>query len=120
MKHFGLVLVLLVAASGSAQKLMNWGSTGNDLIALCKDGDDDASSSLPKLLHAANCEGFIYGVVESHPNLCVPDGVTERQMEKMIYAYTDKNPAFLHYPAAVIVYSAMEDGFGTNEKRKCP
>jgi hypothetical protein len=36
-KLFGLALCVLVTASGSAQNLMNWGSTGNDLVALCKD-----------------------------------------------------------------------------------
>ena len=35
MKHFALVLFLL-ATSASAQELMRWTSTGNDLIALCK------------------------------------------------------------------------------------
>ena len=70
-------------------------------------------------MDAANCAGFILGVVESHPNLCVPDAVTQTQMLKMVYAYADRNPKYLNLLGEYIVYSAIADGFGTNAKGKC-
>jgi hypothetical protein len=94
LKRLALILFLL-ATSASAQDLMTWTSTGNDLIALCKKGDTERVS-YTSMMYQANCMGYILGVVESHPNLCTPEGVTQTQVVKMVYAYTDKNPKHLN------------------------
>jgi hypothetical protein len=75
-----------------------------------------SSSRLKTLMHGANCAGFILGVVESHPNLCIPEAVTQTQMLKVVYAYSDRNPKYLNLLAEYIVYYAIADGFGTSVK----
>lgn len=113
-KNLAVVLFLL-STSALAQGLIKWISTGNDLIALCKDGDAEPGD-VTTLMHGANCAGFMLGVVESHPKLCVPLGVTQTQMKKIVYSYADKNPKYLNLLAKFIVYSAIADGFGTGRK----
>jgi hypothetical protein len=113
MKQFALILFLL-AANASAQQLLGWNSTGSDLITLCSQGDSKPGD-VNTLLDGADCGGFILGVVLSHPDICVPEGVKLGQVRDMLYAYADKHPSYLRHRADAVVYAAIADGFGTKK-----
>jgi len=46
-------------------------------------------------------------------DLCVPNGVTNWQIVKVILAYTEKHPEQLHHPADVIVTKAIAEAWPT-------
>jgi Rap1a immunity proteins len=101
------------------QGLARWDPTGNDLVASCSATSEFESGS---------CIGFIQGVINgfnsgtivqhgrgngehSILDLCVPNGVTNGQVTKVVLAYTDKHPEQLHYPADVIVTKAISEAW---------
>jgi hypothetical protein len=117
----GLFAVTVAAPAYGAdrQSLTNWDPTGNDLVASCSATSEFESGA---------CIGFIQGVingfnsgttvqhvrsVEQHAvfDLCVPNGVTNGQLTKVVLAYTDKHPEQLHYPADIIVTKAIGEAW---------
>jgi Rap1a immunity proteins len=58
---------------------------------------------------AGVCAGVVSGVPFGGNliNICLPDGVTPRQMALVVTAYVDRNPARMHEPFALLAYEAM-------------
>ena len=50
---------------------------------------------------------------KGHPtvDLCVPNGVTNGQIIKVIKTFADRHPEQLHYPADVLVTRAITDAW---------
>ena len=100
----------------------NWEPTGNDLVVSC-------SANISSFEYGA-CLGYVHGVIggfdmgssgqqsieiKGRPtiDLCVPNGVTNWQIVKVILAYTEKHPEQLHHPADVIVTKAIAEAWPT-------
>jgi Rap1a immunity proteins len=121
---FSLVLLVGTAVPSYADtpSVVNWDPTGNDLVASCAEKTGTYEQGA--------CLGFIHGVIgrfdmgssgqqsiehKGSPtvDLCVPNGVSNAQIIKVIMAYADKHPEQLHYPADLIVTKAIADAWPT-------
>jgi hypothetical protein len=120
---FGLLVLscaIVKSTTADAQSLTNWDPTGNDLVASC-------SGTLGSY-EQGTCLGFIHGVIggfdmgssgqqsienKGRPtvDLCVPNGVSNGQIVKVIMAFADKHPEQLHYPADVIVTKTIAEAW---------
>jgi hypothetical protein len=107
----------------SSQSILNFDSTGNDLVASCHVRKEH--STLEDVQDRASCAGFIHGAIQGFAQgasmnkktqsvvlPCIPPGVTNGQLIKVIVAYTDKHPSDLHYGASVLVWWALVDAWG--------
>jgi Rap1a immunity proteins len=117
---------LSFAAIAHAQSLIGWNQTGNDYVSTCRNIDDAEYAQI------SECFAFTQGVLNgfwigaaSQPDRpkghaliaynvpCVPDGVTNAQVVKVVLAFADKHPNLLHAQAGSIVVSAVVDAWGT-------
>jgi Rap1a immunity proteins len=127
MKSFFITLTLLLfvntispASDTDSPSLTNWDPTGNDLVASCT----ETAGSFER----GACLGYIHGViggfdmgssgqqsieVKGRPtvDLCVPNGVTNGQIVKVILVFADKHPEQLNNPADVIVAQAISNAW---------
>jgi hypothetical protein len=125
-----LLLAALLAVRMSAwgqtppEGLFKFDSTGNDLVAMCHIPKDNMT--IDELEDQDTCIGFLHGALQGFaygaiinsrgPKTsalpCVPTGVTNGQLIKVIVAYTDKHPAELHGDASVLVWLAVVGAWG--------
>ena len=96
--------------------------SAKDLMTTC------ASSSLTATGRARRryCEGFVAGVEEgmrlfqlTHsinavPGICVPEGITSRQLRDTFVKYAPSKGVDLKQPAAVVVINGLENTFTCN------
>jgi hypothetical protein len=97
-------LAIMLAASGI--------SSGNDLYAACKSGDD---------IEIGMCIGFITGVTSGvqtdreiakvPPAWCIRKGVTQGQMRDITLKFMEDDPSIRDQDAAGIVIFAMARAF---------
>lgn len=96
-----------------------WGQTpydlsdGRDLQALCEASTRDAS--LNALAHTF-CLGYIRGVAEQaglikSPKACVPRGVSDEDMRKMVSRFLQQNPRYLREKATVVIQATMQTAY---------
>jgi hypothetical protein len=105
--------------------LAKFNPTGNDFVSTCSDVDSN-------VYHSGMCIAFIQGVLEgaivgaasNAPTRsdgtkllvglpCLPDGITNSQMVKVVLRYADKNPEGLQYGAAGLVVRSLSAAWGT-------
>ncbi|HEU5336470.1 MAG TPA: Rap1a/Tai family immunity protein [Terriglobales bacterium] len=112
MKTLLLIGVLLAGTALWAQTPYDL-SDGRDLQALCEANTKDAS--LNALAHTF-CMGYIRGVAEQagfikSPKACVPRGVSDADMKKMISRFLQQNPRYLREKATTVIQAAMQAAF---------
>ena len=88
-------------------------SDGRDLQALCEASTKDAS--LNALAHTF-CLGYIRGVAEQaglikSSKACVPRGVSDEDMKKLISRFLQDNPKYLRQKASTVISTAMQSAF---------
>lgn len=88
-------------------------SNGRDLQALCEANTKDAS--LNALAHTF-CLGYIRGVAEQaglikSPKACVPRGVSDEDMKKLVGRFLQSNPKYLQQKASAAIIAAMQAAF---------
>ena len=112
MKTLLMIGVLLAGAALWAQTPYDL-SNGRDLQALCEANTKDAS--LNALAHTF-CMGYIRGVTEQaglikSPKACVPQGVSDSDMKKVIARFRQQNPRYLREKATIVMQAAMQVAF---------
>lgn len=77
---------------------------GNNLLAYCKASAGTWESSY--------CLGFIAGVADTNSALlCVPNGVTLRQLADVVAKNLEKHPEARHFPAYDLTTAAILTDF---------
>lgn len=130
MKRTLTIAVLLTAglsatAHASDDSLTGWSATGNGLVSACN--EITLTAECYAYIHGA-LDGFLTGGLWQLPaeggfvhNLCVPDGVTNDQVRKVILLYADKHPEKLHMAAANLIAVAVKEAWGISSKgHPCP
>jgi Rap1a immunity proteins len=111
-------------------------SDGNSLQKLCRNGQAPLSSlrtekdKIDSLADLYLCGGYIQGVVDTiedwrildekhqkdktpddvlHP--CIPESVSESQIQKVVEKYLEDHPEKLHFRASVLVLVALQKAF---------
>jgi hypothetical protein len=112
MKTLFIFAVLLAATAVCAQTPYDL-SNGRDLQALCDANTKDAS--LNALAHTF-CLGYIRGVTEQagmikSPQACVPRGVSDEDMKKIVSRFLQQNPRYLRQKATAAIQAAMQSAF---------
>jgi hypothetical protein len=99
----------------SGDGLISFQPTGNALVAAC-----DTSATLE---HHAMCFAYIHGVIDDNffespagHDLCIPDGVTNGQLVKVILNYADKHPEKLNQTAQNYIVFAIAQAWGAHCK----
>ena len=88
-------------------------ANGRDLQALCEASTKDAS--LNALAHTF-CMGYIRGVTEQagyikSPKACVPQGVSDSDMKKVVARFLQQNPRYLREKATTVILGAMQAAY---------
>jgi hypothetical protein len=103
-------------------------TTGGELLPQCKDVvlDKTTKDSYKVTALAGFCVGFINGVwstsevyraVFKGPRLfCLPTGIDDIQLVKVVVKYLGNHSEQLHYEASSQVLAALKDAFPCNEK----
>jgi hypothetical protein len=129
--YFLIIVALLtvgISTRAKADELTGWNPTGNDYVATCS-GDPNVYSITACYAYVhGTLGGFVTGAIWQLPtgygivhSLCVPDGVTNEQVRKVILSYADKHPEFLHVDAANFIAAAIKDAWGWSSKdHPCP
>lgn len=112
MKTLFLLTLLLAGTAVWAQTPYDL-SDGRDLQALCQASTKDAS--LNALAHTF-CLGYIRGVAEQaglikSPKACVPRGVSDEDMKKLVNRFLQDNPKYLREKATTVISAAMQGAF---------
>jgi hypothetical protein len=113
------LIVLVSLACGRTASLAAWGqsagttgfnTTGNDLIETCRPGNALEMLACYSYIHGV-LDGFLSGAVWniapradgslSLKQLCIPDGVTNGELVKVILVFADRRPANLHTSATI-------------------
>ena len=116
MKRFVIVGFVLVASMGAASAKT---VTGNDLLEACRRdamgayGHGESASfdegeclgNLEAIMHLSD----IISVDNKGPDFCIPDGVTVRQMAKVVVNFLDRHPEQLHRPFSWSAHRALMD-----------
>jgi len=109
------ILAMLLSSSVTWAHPSKGYTDGNDLRDQC-----GAAIAKDAGFGAGACLGFIEGfrqlAVMTQPVtnlklLCLPDGVPNGQLAKVIVKYLDQHPEKLHLPAAQLMYDATDDAF---------
>jgi hypothetical protein len=108
-----LMLAMMVAGTAVWAQTPYDLSDGRDLQALCEASTKDAS--LNALAHTF-CLGYIRGVAEQaglikSPKACVPRGVSDEDMKKLISRFLQDNPKYLRQKASTVISTAMQSAF---------
>ncbi|HEV2115911.1 MAG TPA: Rap1a/Tai family immunity protein [Terriglobales bacterium] len=108
-----LLLALMLAGTAAWAQTPYDLSDGRDLQALCQASTKDAS--LNALAHTF-CLGYIRGVAEQagmikSPNSCVPRGVSDEDMKKLVGRFLQDNPKYLRQKATAVIAAAMQAAF---------
>jgi len=117
-----LVLVFLgcIACSRPARAHTN----GNDLRDYCGAALDKQNQAGAR---AGLCVGFLDAyrqlavMLPASANLkllCLPDGIGQEQLIRVLIKYLDQHPEKLHLPAAQLVYDATNDAFPCPTEKK--
>lgn len=112
MKTLFMMVIVLAGTAAWAQTPYDL-SNGRDLQALCEANTKDAS--LNALAHTF-CLGYIRGVAEEaglikSPKACVPRGVSDEDMKKLVSRFLQQNPKYLREKATTVIAAAMQAGF---------
>jgi hypothetical protein len=112
MKILLVVAMMLAGTAVWAQSPYDL-SDGRDLQALCQASTKDAS--LNALAHTF-CLGYIRGVTEQaglikSPKACVPRGVSDQDMKKLVGRFLQDNPKYLREKATAVIAAAMQAAF---------
>ena len=125
LRLLGAVLACIVVVSFNARAaLVHEAMTGYELERRC--GDTGVGNGL--------CTGFIWGVADGlllithtealaaqtniktinsgpDPIICVPDGISPRDLTDIVLKYMNDNPANMYFPAGLLVYYALGEAF---------
>jgi hypothetical protein len=113
MKTLGLVNFAVALSSLTASSL----TAGEAGAGLFKDGnslyEDCRSSDIPA---QTGCLGFVVGVADTasaleFKYLCIPNGVTARQLEDIVTPFLRDHPEDRHWSASGLVLSALAKAF---------
>ncbi len=112
MKTLFLLTLVLAGTAVWAQTPYDL-SDGRDLQALCQASTKDAS--LNALAHTF-CLGYIRGVAEQagfikSPQACVPRGVSDEDMKKLVGRFLQDHPKYLREKATTVICAAMQAAF---------
>ena len=108
-----LIMAMLVAGTSVWAQTPYDLSNGRDLQALCEASTKDAS--LNALAHTF-CLGYIRGVAEQaglikSPKACVPRGISDEDMKKMVSRFLQQNPRYLREKATVVIQAAIQAAY---------
>jgi hypothetical protein len=114
-----LAALMTAALSAHADSLTGWAPTGNDYVATCISSHDVCLAYTHGVL-----DGFVTGAMDNAQTRpdgsaiikgvgCVPNGVSNGELLKVVLAYADKHPADLYKSADVLVVKAVTDAWGT-------
>lgn len=108
-----LLLTLILAGTAVWAQTPYDLSDGRDLQALCQASTKDAS--LNALAHTF-CLGYIRGVAEQaglikSPQACVPRGVSDEDMKKLVGRFLQDHPKSLREKATTVISAAMQAAF---------
>ena len=87
--------------------------TCNEAIALFDSrGETDA-------FKAGSCFGYIRAandmyeimVINSNRTICIPSGISGKQLIRIVVKYLNDHPEKLHNPASLLVYEAFQESF---------
>ena len=101
-------------------------SDGNLLQEVCSeaiklfDSRDEAD-----VFNAGNCFGYIraandmYEVMVNNSNrtICIPSGISGKQLIRIVDKYLKEHPEKLHNVATLLVYEAFQESFPCTEQR---
>lgn len=123
------VTVACIGYSGMSHAFGGW--SGNTLVEKCRplmtESGEPNSWDLKKLAKAAECIGFIQGVMEGtlytslednvgkYP-FCVPTRSTPGQDAAVVIKYLKENPSGWHLPAGFLVRQAFSESFPCKHK----
>ena len=107
------LLTLVVAGTAAWAQTPYDLSDGRDLQALCQASTKDAS--LTALAHTF-CLGYIRGVAAQaglikSPQACVPRGVSDEDMKKLVGKFLQDHPKYLREKATTVISAAMQAAF---------
>jgi hypothetical protein len=117
----GVILILLISSqgqTGDGQRII-WMS-GNKLAAHCKhltDCERGATCTDDDSVKAGTCMGYIKGVSDATPGVCIPHGTEARQIIRLISQQMNRNPDMLKdapgemYMAANIVGDTLRTAY---------
>ena len=109
-----IVALFVLVMSMPAQAI-----TGNKLLEVCEDGEDQSLST--HFQNNAYCAGYITGITDGlryldfENRFCLPKGVTHGQTQKVVVKYLRENPQRLHEHYVPIILSALKEAFPCKE-----
>ena len=110
-------VLLIVCAMLFVVPAVHAGSkSGNELSEDCKTSDGNSAT-----FQDGVCLGYVLGAKDSFefaakvhhvtPDFCIPDGVTNGQVVKVVVKYLNNHPEDLHYSAESLVVYALGAAF---------
>lgn len=117
MKKIIMVFTLVIVMAGTAEALNEF--YGNQMVKICFGRNGTTLSD--RMLSSTYCNGYIDGVLNrsaillnglgTEATFCIPNNITDLQIENIIKNHLDNNPRLLHQPATFLITVAMEKAF---------
>jgi hypothetical protein len=114
MKAASLALILLLAlSSANAQGFGKISRSGNDFLLLCESKPFESSEALA-------CTYYIIGVTDAFDlgavsagslGYSVPPGVTNGQIERIVFKFMKENPKLLNRSTASLILAALRNAY---------
>jgi Rap1a immunity proteins len=126
MKLSCAIVVFWCAASRCACAENRFYYTADMLAPLCRIDiriADTKSGTITEMSESAACVSYVDGVLDtleavkewhwtpSRELVCIPEGVTSNQVEKVFLKYTDDHPEELHKAATAALWDAIHNVF---------
>ncbi|EKT4466791.1 hypothetical protein QEL93_002193 [Pseudomonas putida] len=119
MKSEVIAIALAGVVAGSSCTANAAEQDGNELLSNCKQfiSDDRGFNAF----QAGECTGLIRGVsntvyfysevLKSDDKFCVPDGVKNGQLARIVVKYLEDNPKILNDPDIALIWKALMDAY---------
>jgi hypothetical protein len=118
MKTVLMGIVTALALSWAEPVSAQQGPTGNTLLergAAAQKRIDAGQARTADWQESAWLTGFVYGIVATldmlDPKVCVPDGSSTGQWQRVLIQYLEANPADLHKSADELAIAAFRKAF---------
>src|SRR5690349_16155736 len=102
-----LSVLFLAATTANAAK---WTTEGSVMWGACARGVQPHATTVDGY-NAGMCIGTINTVVFLKDDVCVPDGVSRGQAERVVIRFFETHPELLHLDGVTLVHSALREAW---------
>jgi hypothetical protein len=116
MQRVLLIICVLTFSVGCLGQSANDSNSGNHLLQVCLSEVRSLDNpSLPQnaseLFNEGYCLGFVDGIAQTSPSVCLPSGVQTRQAVRIVVKFLQDHPEKLNQYGAILSNTALSQAF---------